>query len=98
MRCPVCGADNLSPLGQLQVHRTGAFTGPWHRVVFEGGRGRVFRPFADVEFARVCLDCGAVIPFVGEGERRRLQAEPELRSVRDPTNRHFDEEADAWID
>jgi hypothetical protein len=92
MRCPVCGADNLSPLGQLQSYRT--------RLTVVFGRVRTFkaRPQARIGFARVCLDCGAVIPFVGAGERRRLLDEPELRPVQDVTGRHYDEETGAWSD
>jgi hypothetical protein len=92
MRCPVCGQNNLSPLGQLDSYRT--------RLTVVFGRMRTFkaRPQARIEFARVCLDCGAVIPFVGAGARRRLLDEPELRPVRDRTDRYFDEEAGTWVE
>ncbi|MFD0329741.1 hypothetical protein ACFQZC_19975 [Streptacidiphilus monticola] len=40
-------------------------------------RTRLFqlRPTFEAGRARICLDCGAVLPFVTESERRSLNAE-----------------------
>lgn len=72
MRCGICGSGRLSPVGELtssdsmqkrlrlRFPRLGAFKS---RPTFHAG------------FARACRDCGALLPFLGEEERRRLDAE-----------------------
>ncbi|MBO0868780.1 MAG: hypothetical protein J2P15_09470 [Micromonosporaceae bacterium] len=68
MRCPVCGSQRLTPLAELRT--TLRIDGLLLRF---GRQGNLqFAPTVDRLYARVCLDCGAVTPFVGDQDRQRL--------------------------
>ncbi|MFC5910400.1 hypothetical protein [Streptacidiphilus monticola] len=73
MKCGICSSERLSPLGDLEV--TGGAQGT--RLLVRFPRTRLFqlRPTFEAGRARICLDCGAVLPFVTESERRSLNAE-----------------------
>jgi hypothetical protein len=71
MRCGVCGSERLSPLGELV---SGEKWGERLRLRF--ARSGLLRPRPEFEagLARACLDCGALLPFLSEEARRRLEA------------------------
>lgn len=69
MRCPVCGSERLSPLGELVARGASAFA---LQLLFSAPRFFSRAPRFAVEFSRACLDCGAVTAFLSEDERRRL--------------------------
>jgi hypothetical protein len=94
MRCSVCASPRLSPRGELIGSRERVTL----QLIFERPGMLQARPSFEAKYGRACLDCGAVVPFLGAGERRRLAAAADLGNVDDLTDRYFDEEADAWID
>jgi hypothetical protein len=94
MRCGVCGSDRLSPLGELSTRAIGR---PTLQFRFERSGGLGSRPVFEVQYARACLDCGAVIPFLGDGVRRML-ADDAPDPIEDITRRRFDESADEWLE
>lgn len=71
MRCGVCGSERLSPLGQLRSEQR--YQGSLQLLFKRPGVFRP-RPTFDAGFARACLDCGALFPFLAEESRRRLAA------------------------
>jgi hypothetical protein len=61
----------LSPVGQLQADQR------WHsalELLFKRPGILSPRPTFFASFARACRDCGALIPFLDEEQRRRLDA------------------------
>lgn len=79
MRCGVCGSERLSPVGEL-------VTGDrWReRLRFRFPSPGLFkvRPVYEALFARACRDCGTLIPFLSETDRRQLDADADsLESV-----------------
>lgn len=74
MRCGICGSGRLSPVGELTSSDT-----MHDRLRLRFPRPGAFRarPAFHAGFARACRDCGALLPFLGEEERRRLDAEAE---------------------
>ncbi len=69
LRCGVCGSGRLTPVAELRSNDG------WHdrlRLRFARRGGLRPRPVFHAEYARACRDCGAVIPFLGEEERRAL--------------------------
>ncbi|MFD9125433.1 hypothetical protein [Kitasatospora sp. NPDC059571] len=71
MRCAICGSQRLSPLGDLV---SGERWGERLRLRFPRPGVLKPRPEFDADYARACLDCGALLPFLGEEVRRRLDA------------------------
>ncbi len=69
MHCGVCGSERLSATGEL---RAGQNAGDRVRLKFPRRRMFKFRPRFEIFLARACRDCGAVIPFLDDDERRRL--------------------------
>ncbi|MBO0868779.1 MAG: hypothetical protein J2P15_09465 [Micromonosporaceae bacterium] len=69
MHCPVCGSQRLTPLAEMRT------AGQHPRVLLKFGSPGLFKfaPRADL-YARVCLDCGAVTPFISAPDRQRLAA------------------------
>ena len=43
------------------------------------------RPTFEARLARICLDCGAVLFFLGQGELQELRASKNLEAVEDQT-------------
>lgn len=74
MRCGICGSGRLSPVGELTSSDS-----MHDRLRLRFPRPGAFRarPTFHAGFARACRDCGALLPFLGEEERRRLDAEAE---------------------
>ncbi|MEU6282843.1 hypothetical protein [Streptomyces sp. NPDC047028] len=69
MRCAICGSDRLSPVGDLISGEK------WmDRLCLRFDRPGILkpRPTFTAGFARACRDCGALLPFLAEYERRRL--------------------------
>lgn len=71
MRCGVCGSGRLSPVGQLRSEQK--WQGSLHLLFRRPGRFTA-RPTFYASFARACRDCGALIPFLDEETRQRLDA------------------------
>ncbi|WP_129305396.1 hypothetical protein [Streptomyces sp. L2] len=72
MRCAICGSGRLSPVGELISGEK------WmDRLSFRFDRSGILkpRPTFTAGFARACRDCGALLPFLAEYERVRLDAE-----------------------
>ncbi|EFL23897.1 hypothetical protein SSOG_03611 [Streptomyces himastatinicus ATCC 53653] len=63
LRCGICGSSRLSPVAQL---RTVEGQNDRLRLKFPRPRAFTLRPTFNVDAARACLDCGAVLPFLGE--------------------------------
>ncbi|MES4901086.1 MULTISPECIES: hypothetical protein [unclassified Streptomyces] len=73
MRCAICGSGRLSPVGELIS--SDSSMQKRLRLTFPRPGAFKARPTFHAGFARACRDCGALLPFLGEGERRRLDAE-----------------------
>ncbi|RAG81051.1 hypothetical protein DN069_34940 [Streptacidiphilus pinicola] len=74
MRCGICGSEKLGPLGELETDsRLGELRSPRLRFPRLG----IFkaRPDYIASYGRACLDCGALFPFLGPAELRRLNAD-----------------------
>ncbi|MEU1805076.1 hypothetical protein [Streptomyces sp. NPDC019937] len=69
LRCGVCGSSRLSPVAQL---RTLEGQNDRLRLTFPRPRAYKLRPAFDVDFARACLDCGAVLPFLSDVDLKQL--------------------------
>ncbi|WP_079152512.1 hypothetical protein [Streptomyces sp. RTd22] len=69
LRCGICGSGRLSPVAQL---RTVEGQNDRLRLKFPRPRAYKLRPAFDVDFARACLDCGAVLPFLSDVDLARL--------------------------
>ncbi|MGW2326575.1 hypothetical protein ACWC5C_12495 [Streptomyces sp. NPDC001700] len=69
LRCGVCGSGRLTPAAQLRT-----FESQTNRLRLKFPRPRAYklRPTFDVDFARACLDCGAVLPFLSDVDLRHL--------------------------
>lgn len=82
MRCGICGSERLTPLGELKAgeHYNDRFQLRFTRTGFFRAR-----PTFEATLARACRDCGALIPFLSDYERRRLDAEGDNLSY-DPGN------------
>jgi hypothetical protein len=79
MRCAVCGSERLSALGELTSgNRIGDQR--FLRLAFPRTGFLRPRPSYDACFARACLDCGALIPFLGASARQQLNAEADSLS------------------
>ncbi|MDT0549659.1 hypothetical protein [Streptomyces lonegramiae] len=74
MRCGICGSGRLSPVGELTSSDS---MQKRLRLRFPRPGALKARPTFHAGFARACRDCGALLPFLGEEERRRLDAEAE---------------------
>jgi hypothetical protein len=68
VRCSMCGSERLSPLGELRSTQSNATL----RLVFKRPGLLKSPPTFIAGFARACLDCGALLPFLGETDRWRL--------------------------
>ncbi|MEV6833193.1 hypothetical protein AB0N17_01440 [Streptomyces sp. NPDC051133] len=71
MRCWICGSGRLSPVGQLT---SGERSFERLRLKFRRPGFLKPQPTFEADFARACRDCGALIPFLGERDRRELDA------------------------
>lgn len=69
LRCGVCGSSRLTPTGQLRTYESQTDR---LRLKFPRPRAYKLRPAFDVDFARACLDCGALLPFLSDVDLRRL--------------------------
>ncbi|NUP37815.1 MAG: hypothetical protein HOY76_12555 [Streptomyces sp.] len=71
MRCAICGSGRLSPVGELTSSDS-----MHDRLRLRFPRPGTFkaRPTFHAGFARACRDCGALLPFLGEEDRKRLDA------------------------
>jgi hypothetical protein len=63
LRCGVCGSSRLTPPAQLKTYESQTDR---LRLKFPRPRAYKLRPTFDIDLARACLDCGAVLPFLGE--------------------------------
>lgn len=90
MRCAICGSGRLSPVGELTSSDS-----MHDRLRLRFPRPGTFkpRPTFHAGFARACRDCGALLPFLGEGDRRRLDAEADglTRAEGGPVDRESDD-------
>ncbi len=61
MHCGICGSERLTPTGELRTNNEGRAR---LRLMF--ARPGLFRarPMYEADYARACLDCGALIPFL----------------------------------
>jgi hypothetical protein len=68
----MCGSERLSPHGELRVESR--HTG-WPMILFK--RPGIFspRPTFEAGLARVCLECGLVMPFLDSARLRRINEE-----------------------
>ncbi|QLH23587.1 hypothetical protein [Streptomyces sp. Rer75] len=69
LRCGVCGSSRLTPAGQLRTYESQTNR---LRLKFPRPRAYKLRPTFDVDFARACLDCGALLPFLSDVDLRLL--------------------------
>jgi hypothetical protein len=69
LRCGICGSSRLTPVGQL---RTLEGQNDRLRLMFPRPRAYKLRPAFDVDFARACLDCGALLPFLSDVDLKQL--------------------------
>jgi len=77
LRCGVCGSSRLSPAGQLRT-----LEGQNDRLRLKFPRPSAFklRPTFDVDFARACLDCGALLPFLSDVDLKQLNEDADKLS------------------
>ncbi|MFI0778046.1 hypothetical protein [Streptomyces sp. NPDC021212] len=68
LHCGICGSSRLTPVAQLRIE------GKHDRLRLKFPRPSAFklRPTFDVDFARACLDCGALLPFLSDVDLKRL--------------------------
>jgi DNA-directed RNA polymerase subunit RPC12/RpoP len=70
LQCPVCGSQELSPKTDYSSFETHArFTGMGGAGLLGGAKDLTM----GASRARVCLDCGHLILFVSDSDRRRLR-------------------------
>ncbi|MGW2646875.1 hypothetical protein ACWC2T_18585 [Streptomyces sp. NPDC001393] len=82
MRCGICGSERLSPVGELASGERS-----FERLRLRFRRPGFFkpRPVFQASRARACRDCGALLPFLTERDRRELDATAgDLIEVEDP--------------